>query len=166
MKGYLPTYDGCMVCGVRDVNPAAMQVRFYWDGEKIDTRVHPDAIYNGYDGILHGGVITALLDEAMGWAAAVERKCYFVTGEINVRFLKPVLTKQALRLVCRCVEHRARYSISVGELEDESGQVLARGEGKFFEIPYVEALKIKKYLHFKKDDLDILENPKERGQYV
>ncbi len=163
MKGYLPTYKGCVICGVRQVNPAAMRVRFYWDGEKIDTTVHPDETYAGYRGIMHGGMITALLDEAMGWAAAVERGCYFVTGELNIRFLHPVPVNRPLRVIARCVEHQERYSISVGKLVDETGKVLSRGEGKFFELPHGQAVKIDEYLHFQEGDLNVLTAHRERS---
>lgn len=157
MKGFLPTYDGCIICGSRKVNPAAMGVRFFWDGEKVEARFRPDDLYNGYRGILHGGLITALLDEGMGWAAGVERKTYFVTGELSIRFLQPVHSNQLLRLVARCTGHFQRYSTSEGQLMNEAGEILARGRGKFFEIPLEEAMAIKQYLHFHPGDLDILE---------
>ena len=166
MKGYLPTYDGCIICGDRRVNPAAMHVRFYWDGEKIDTVVDTDKIYNGYEGIMHGGIITALLDEAMGWAVAVERKCYFVTGELQIRFVKPVKTNGKLRLITRCVEHLVKYSVAEGKLLDSEGKLLAKAQGKFFEIPYREALKIKKQMKFRDGDLDTLVNPEEDAKNV
>jgi uncharacterized protein (TIGR00369 family) len=156
MKGHLPTYDGCIICGTREVNPAAMGVRFFWDEDHIDTTFRPDDLYNGYKGIVHGGLITALLDEAMGWAVAVERQAYFVTGEISVRFLKPVYSNQTLRVVARVVSHHARYSVSEGQLLNANGEVLARGTGKFFEISLPEARQIKQYLHFRPGDLDVL----------
>ena len=156
IQGFLPTYSGCLVCGNRRNNPVSMQVRFYWDGEKIDTPVNPDIIYNGYEGILHGGIISALLDEGMGWAAALERRAYFVTGELNIRFLRPIKTGASLRLVCKATEHLKRYSISQGEIIDESGKVLAKGSGKFFEMSAEEADKTKQYLTFQEGDIDIL----------
>ncbi len=156
MKGFLPTYDGCIICGTREVNPAAMGVRFYWDEDHIDTTFRPDHLYEGYRGIIHGGLITALLDEAMGWSVAVERKAYFVTGEINVRFLKPVYSNQTLRVVARVTAHYPRYSMAEGKLLDAQGKPLARATGKFFDIPLPEALKIKKYLHFHPEDIDVL----------
>ena len=166
MKGFLPTYRGCVICGERRVNPAAMRVRFYWDGDKIDTEVHPDKTYAGYRGIMHGGMITALLDEAMGWAAAVERRCYFITGELNIHFLHPVPLNRPLRVVARCQEHRERYSSAAGELRDEEGNVLARGEGKFYKLPHNRAIEIKNYLHFKEGDIDVLAAPGEGADNV
>ena len=48
-----------------------------------------NSLLQGYDGILHGGVISALLDSAMA-NCLFQRNIAAVTAELQVRFLLPV----------------------------------------------------------------------------
>jgi acyl-coenzyme A thioesterase PaaI-like protein len=78
----------CFGCGRE--NPIGLKMEFY---EAADGSVFadwtPQRVHQGYEGIVHGGLITSVLDEVMGWANYV-RKLWAVTGTINVRFRKPV----------------------------------------------------------------------------
>lgn len=62
---------------------------FFEDGEAVWSNWTPKPEHQGYEGIVHGGLITTVLDEVMGWAIYV-RRLWAVTGTINVRFRKPV----------------------------------------------------------------------------
>lgn len=53
----------CFVCG--HDNPRGLNIPFYSDGEVVTARFTPDASLCGYDGIVHGGVIYTVADEAM-----------------------------------------------------------------------------------------------------
>jgi len=83
-----PTYPACPVCGDRAVNPAALEVRWWWHPENGRVVGHfvPGDRHTGYAGIMHGGLLSALLDECLAWACAVERRTYCMTGELSVRF--------------------------------------------------------------------------------
>ena len=57
----------CYVCGVD--NPVGLRVRFAPDGAQGSRACYTArAVHAGWDGILHGGVIFALMDEALGWS--------------------------------------------------------------------------------------------------
>ena len=76
----------CFGCGRQ--NPIGLKLTFFEDGERVWASWTPHKNHQGYEGIAHGGLISTVLDEVMGWAIYV-RKLWAVTGTINVRYRKP-----------------------------------------------------------------------------
>lgn len=159
--GYLPTYEGCIVCGQRDVNPSSLNLRFRATETGVEAPFTAGRQQEGYRQIVHGGILCALLDETIGWAVAVHRRKYFVTGELSVRFHRPLLVGTPVVVKGWAVEHKFRYSVAEGEIVDSDGTVYARASGKFFTMPDNEANEVRDYLTFQPDDLDILERHRE-----
>ena len=155
-KKYLPTYKGCIVCGHEKVNPNTMGLRFEMADDGVQTRLTPDYKREGYKNIVHGGIICSLLDETIGWSVAVERKKFFVTGELNVRFVRPLPTNLEITVKGRTVEHKSRYSTADGEIVDNNGTVYAKATGKFFLMKDSDAQAVNSYLTFQEGDVDVL----------
>ena len=99
--------DMCFGCG-KD-NPIGLKLRFDWDGKTAKTEFTPSELYQGWMGIMHGGVIACLLDEAMSYATVFE-KIDTVTAKMQVRIKRPIkigeplsitgsITKKTRRLV-------------------------------------------------------------------
>ena len=61
----------CFGCGRQ--NPIGLKLTFYEDGEQVWAPWTPRHEHQGYEGIVHGGLITTVLDEVMGWAIYVRR---------------------------------------------------------------------------------------------
>ena len=133
-SGFLPRYERCFICGDRKANPCSMSIRFYWDGEKIDTIVRPEDYYMGFDRIVHGGIQTAIMDEAMGWAAVCARGRMAYSGEITIRFNRPLPPGTEVKVKAWLEEDRKRLLIARGQIEDGDGNIYARGRGKYFPI--------------------------------
>ena len=155
-KKYLPKYKGCFICGQKDVNPATLGLRFEVIEKGVCVKLTLNRLHEGYRDVVHGGIICSLLDETMGWSVAVERKKFFITGELNVRFLKPLPTHLEITVKGHSVEHKSRYSVAEGEITDLKGTVYAKAWGKFFFMKDDVAEKAKSYLTFQKGDIDIL----------
>ncbi len=131
-----------------------MSIRFYWDGEKIDTIVRPEDYYMGFDRIVHGGIQTAIMDEAMGWAITMEIGTFVLTRKISVEFLKPMTTGQEYRVMARAIEHTRRVSYAEGRIVDKSGnKVIATSEGTFFHMKEKQAKEVNDYLIYLPGDL-------------
>lgn len=156
---YLPTYEGCFVCGQTDVNPNTLNRRFKVTENGVEVSFTADYRHAGYAGIVHGGIITALLDETIGWSVAVARKKLFVTGELTVRFVRPLPIGLDVLIRGRAVEHKSKYSIAQGEITDAQGVVFAKASGKFFLMKDKDAQKINACLNYKENDLRILAIP-------
>jgi len=155
-SSYLPTYEGCLVCGQPEKNPNTLNVRFRVSNEGVETSFTADERQGGYKGVVHGGVICSLLDETIGWAVAVDRKKYFVTAELAVRFIKPLPIGLTVFVRGRVLEHKSRYSTAEGDIFDNDGVVYAKATGKFFLMRDEEAHKVDSYLTYQKDDLHLL----------
>lgn len=54
-------------------NPAGFHLEFFEDGDDIVTFWQPSAPYQGWEGIVHGGIQALLLDEVCGWVVTRKR---------------------------------------------------------------------------------------------
>jgi uncharacterized protein (TIGR00369 family) len=125
--------NGCFVCG--GANPRGMKLAFEQDDAKrrIRGQFRLAAEYQGGGGYLHGGIIALLLDEAMGKVNRF-REVRAVTAELTIEYLKPVPVEQDLVVEAYEVEKNGRSLFHAAEIRDASGQLLARGRGRFVEL--------------------------------
>ena len=101
-----PNSRYCFLCGLE--NPIGLKLAFYADeANRVITRYVPDAPHQGYPGILHGGIICALLDETIG-RTLLRENIWAMTVELNVRFCKPVPLGQPITVVGEIVRLRSR----------------------------------------------------------
>jgi len=136
----LPWSDSCFVCG--DANPFGLHVKFHWAGDHAFVRTAVDPRFEGYPGHVHGGVVTALLDETIGWACSVEAHRMFYTAEITVRFRHPVPGGEEIVIIGRCVKLHRRLAEAEGHIEDRDGKVLVTARGRYFPLPMDQHLAI------------------------
>jgi uncharacterized protein (TIGR00369 family) len=123
----------CFVCGEK--NPAGLHLHLRTDPARGESAVEVtfNERFQGWTGIVHGGLVATVLDEAMIYAAGAKgHKC--VTGEITVRFVKPASTGVTYALKGRFVEDKGRIVLAESVLVDGDGQEIARATGKLFKI--------------------------------
>ncbi|MBI5015672.1 MAG: PaaI family thioesterase [Deltaproteobacteria bacterium] len=99
--------DGCFVCGKGNLQGLRLEFSFDESSGVLETTWVPPETYQGYDGVLHGGILSTLLDEAVGKLTTVVGKPA-VTAEMTVRFLKPVPTGSPLTVRGRLTEENRR----------------------------------------------------------
>jgi uncharacterized protein (TIGR00369 family) len=149
---YLPTYPWCFVCG--QDHPKGLRIRFYADEDKqVHARFRPDTTQTGYDDIVHGGVISALLDELIGWSVSLAHDTMAFTAELTVRFLKPVHAGREYVGSSRIGVGRRRYWEAEGVLVDEHGQPCARGRGKYFLLADEQTARVAAKMTYQPGDL-------------
>jgi uncharacterized protein (TIGR00369 family) len=120
----------CFGCG--GANDEGMKLTFVQDdaNKKIVGRFVMGPRYQGGGGMLHGGIIAMLLDEAMGKVCRF-RKAMAVTAEMNIDFVKPIRVDQEIIVEAFETAHRGRNIFQWGEIRDAQGQLLARGRARF-----------------------------------
>jgi acyl-coenzyme A thioesterase PaaI-like protein len=79
----------------------------------------------GYDNVIHGGLISTILDEVAVWAAYHAKGRYGVTVELTVRFRKPVLLGNVYRVEGWFVEDLGRRWVVDADIRDGEGNRLA-----------------------------------------
>lgn len=121
-------HEGCLLCG--KANPWSLKLVFTEmpDGG-MEADFSPHRRLQGYDGILHGGVISALLDAAMTHVL-FQKDITAVTADLHVRFLEPVECRGSLKVRASLVSMRGAFSHLRAEL-DQDGRIKTRAEGKF-----------------------------------
>ena len=67
----LPGSNGCFVCDAAEKNPRSLRLKIFWDEESKQTVIPftADPSWSGFEGYTHGGILTAICDDAMAWAA-------------------------------------------------------------------------------------------------
>ena len=106
------TYDRrCFGCGVE--NPQGLQLQFENDGDQVSAEAELSATYQSWQGIIHGGVVALLMDEAVGWAAW-HAGHPGVTGKLEVRLRQPLKVGERVRIVGRVerIQRRLVYTTS------------------------------------------------------
>ncbi len=87
----------CFACDPR--HPFGLKMEFWLDGDRIVSEWMPQADFQGFYQVIHGGIQATLADEIAGWVIQVLCKTAGVTTMLNVRYLKPVLLQNGpLRL--------------------------------------------------------------------
>jgi uncharacterized protein (TIGR00369 family) len=130
-KNDVPFDDGnCFACGPD--NPIGMHVHFDLadasGGVRARCTLGPQ--YQGWRGIAHGGIVMALLDEAMAHAAGFAGH-RGVTAAVNVRFRRPVPLGEPIEVRGRVAWQRHSVLGVEAGIFDAAENLLAQAEGRF-----------------------------------
>lgn len=121
----------CFGCGPD--NTIGLKLKFRWNGEVARAEFTPDERHQGWANILHGGIISCLLDEALSYPP------YFVglpclTAKMEVRLRRPVMVGEPLVLVSSVVRKNRRLVKTRASLELGDGTIVAEATGTMFVI--------------------------------
>ncbi len=119
--------DTCFACGRKNPDGLQLDIRETPDGVELDFT--PDIKWQGWIGIVHGGIVSTILDELLAWACTV-RGYDAVTGELKIRFRQPMKIGQAIHGIGRITEEHGQLLLGESRLFDESGRLIARATGK------------------------------------
>lgn len=137
-----PNSSGCLVCGVN--NPGGLHASFY---ETVGAAGQPEVLarftardhHQGYPGRMHGGMITAILDETIGRAINIgcgdeAPNVWGVSLELTVRFHKPVPLDVELTARGRITSEVRRIFQGTGELLLPDGEIAASATGRYYKM--------------------------------
>jgi len=136
VKAKQPNSKMCVVCGLK--NPSGLHASFYeLEGGDLVATFVGRAEHQSYPGRLHGGIATAILDEAIGRALRIRYgdEVWGVTVEVTTRFKKPIPVGEKLTVRCRLTHEDARFFEGTGEILLPGGDVAATGKGRYMKLP-------------------------------
>ena len=87
----------CFACGPN--NPSGLKMKFSTDGKRVYSLIHAPSTMTGWDQTVHGGILTTMLDEVMGWGVICLLKKIGMTKSITVDFIKAVYAGGRLTVV-------------------------------------------------------------------
>ncbi|HEU5288975.1 MAG TPA: PaaI family thioesterase, partial [Candidatus Limnocylindria bacterium] len=123
----------CFACG--RANPIGLHLEYDVARSRAETRFTPRREHTGYDGLVHGGIVTALLDETMGWAIFYQG-IWAVTARITVTFKQTVPVGEPLVVSGEVARDRGRAIETRGLLRRErDDEVLAEADALFLRMP-------------------------------
>jgi len=124
--------SACFGCGVD--NPEGLQLNFHFDDDGVAAaRWVPDHRWEGLRGIVHGGIVATLLDEAMAKAVA-RAGCKTMTAELRVRFRQLAKSGETLQVRGWIVKQKRRVVETEASVSARDGAELAHGWGAFLSI--------------------------------
>lgn len=122
--------NACFGCG--GANARGLQLSFTLDHARRrvlgEFAFGPE--FQGSQGVLHGGVIALVLDEAMGKLSRLSGM-RAVTAELVVEYLRPIHAGAAITVEAEEVSQEGRNLNFRAEIRDGSGRALARGRARF-----------------------------------
>jgi len=120
------TYGNCFVCG--ENNPNGLHLNFDIDPEKqtLKTTFIASPTFQGWDGLVHGGIISTLLDEAMA-KLSYELGYGTVSVSLEIRYKRPVPILQPLIVYGEITEVNKRLVKARARVTNEEGTILAVG---------------------------------------
>jgi uncharacterized protein (TIGR00369 family) len=129
----LPRYQeqGCFVCGKN--NRLGLHLTFRLEEDMTYTEFVPQADHQGYDGIVHGGILAAILDDAMAnclWLRGIPA----VTARMTVRYHEPVPVGTHLLVYGRLLREHHRVATAEGWMSTATGTRLVEASGTFFKL--------------------------------
>ena len=127
---FLYEEEGCFVCGAR--NDEGLKIRFdrISGGTSFAKHIF-EARHQGYDGVVHGGILSAVLDDSMAYAI-MALGLIPVTTEMKVRFKKTVAVSEEIEFQGQVVKVGRRIIETSAVAKGQEGDVRVEAEGKYF----------------------------------
>ena len=129
------SYQRCFVCGHR--NPYGLHLFFRLDQNTIVADFQPREEHQGFPGVIHGGIVAAVFDEALGRTSLLgDNQEWTMTGRLEVRYRRYVPYGPLLRVraTLDTERRRALQASGVLTLADDESVVLAEGHGTFLPL--------------------------------
>lgn len=124
----------CFACS--PYNNAGLQLEFWENEEEIITKWKPERSYEGWIGILHGGIQATLLDEIGGWVVMLKLKTTGVTSDMQVSYVKPVkVQKGEVTVKGKLDSVEGRIAKISASLFDGTGEECAKAKLSYFVFP-------------------------------
>lgn len=128
-------YQRCFVCGLQ--NPYGLHMVFRREGDIIVSEVQPREEHQGFPGVIHGGIVASILDEALNRTSMLSKHpAWTMTGRLEVRYRRYVPYGVLLHVRARLTGERGRMVQASGELllADDDKIVLAEAQGTFMAL--------------------------------
>ena len=132
-----PNSKMCFICGLE--NPVGLKLRIYeTEPGVVETAYTAPEYFQGYPGVLHGGIIATIIDEVSGrslMGTAVQTRFMF-TARIEVKYRKNVPIGKPLRIVGKALKDRGHSAEAwAGIYDADSGELLAEGNTVLVNVP-------------------------------
>jgi acyl-coenzyme A thioesterase PaaI-like protein len=131
-----PNSRHCFICGLE--NPIGLKLHIYQTEPGVieTTYIAPDH-FQGYPGVLHGGIVAAILDEISGRAHMGDpsEPRFMFTGKIEVKYRKNVPIGRPLKIIGKAGKSKGKMAEGWAGIYDETGFLLAEAKTLLIDVP-------------------------------
>jgi len=124
-------YANCFVCG--EDNPVGLKLSFDYSKDAAFSWFDSPVCFEGYNGVIHGGIIATLLDEAMA-KIILSRNLIAVTADMNIRYRKSLPVGQRVKVSGEITLQKTRTIHTKAFVEDEQGIVYAESTAVYIVV--------------------------------
>jgi acyl-coenzyme A thioesterase PaaI-like protein len=130
-----PNSRHCFVCGLE--NPYGLKLRFFETSPgEVNAECTIPENYQGYPGVVHGGIVAAMLDEAAGRVHMGDDPPRFMyTARIEIRYRKNVPVGLPLRLIGKAGSSKRRTATATSAIYGPDGSLLAEADVLLVNVP-------------------------------
>lgn len=121
--------DYCFGCGVK--NPIGLHLEFVPVDDKVVAKKIVPREYQGYTNVVHGGIVTTLLDEAMGNFVQEKYNEQAMTGRLEIRYKHPTPVDEELKISAWQESQRRNIIFLKATVETADGTITAEATAKF-----------------------------------
>lgn len=120
----------CFGCGAKNHN--GLQMEFFTDDNRLYSFLEIPVAMAGWDKTVHGGILSTILDEIMGWSVIYLFKNLGVTKSITVNFIKPVQADTKITVVGAAEQQPKGRSVRMmGEIYNGRNVLCASATSEF-----------------------------------
>ena len=131
-----PNSRMCFICGLE--NPVGLHLQLYeHDPGTIETTFTAPEHFQGYPGVLHGGIFASILDEISGRAHMGDptKPRFMFTAKLEVKYRKNVPIGKPLRIIGKAGKVKGRMAEGWAGIYDENGTLLAEANTLLIDVP-------------------------------
>jgi acyl-coenzyme A thioesterase PaaI-like protein len=121
--------------GCAEDNPKGLRMIFHaHDDGSLVSKLRLGKDYESFPGIVHGGIVATVMDEAMGRAVLDRTELPSVTVGMRVRYAQVMRSEIAYRVIARATRSADGLVYTEAELRDEQGALTASGTATFLSL--------------------------------
>jgi len=143
----IPNMDHNMCFGCGPANEHGLKMKFFGSDNMIYANIAVPGYLLGWNGVVHGGILSTILDEGMSWGAIFLTRKFILTKSMTVNYHKPVLVGDMLRVESEIKELLSdREAFMTGRIYNSKGELSVSSTGimALMDIAYVKKLGIMK----------------------
>ncbi len=119
----------CFACSSKEVG--SWNLKLTNENDCVTAPMWVPKCFQGYEGVVHGGVAATFLDEVMGYAVLANEGKHAITQRLKLTYLRPVMVEKAYQVTARVINKLDGACSVSGEIVDDVGTIHVSGVALF-----------------------------------